>query len=65
MGYSEKQIAELAETVNKTPADVVVIGTPIDIRRVICFNKPAVRVRYELQEVGKPDLSDILKKKFQ
>jgi len=65
MGYSKKQIAELAETINRTPADVVVIGTPIDIRRVISFNKPAVRVRYELQEIGKPDLSDILKKKFQ
>jgi len=64
MGYSETQIRELEETINSIPADVVVIGTPIDLRRVIKLNKPAVRVRYELQEIGKPDLKDILTKKF-
>ncbi len=64
MGYSETQIKELEETINKIPADLVVIGTPIDLRRVVKLNKPAVRVRYELEEIGKPDLEDIIKEKF-
>ena len=61
MGYSPKQIAELEETINKAEADAVIIGTPIDLRRVVKINKPATRVRYELQEIGKPDLEDIIK----
>ncbi len=64
MGYSDTQIKELEETINKIPADLVVIGTPIDLRRVVKINKPAVRVRYELEEIGKPDLEDIIKEKF-
>ncbi|WP_422444438.1 cyclic 2,3-diphosphoglycerate synthase [Thermoanaerobacterium sp. DL9XJH110] len=62
MGYGEKQMKELEETVNRIDCDVVVSGTPIDITRVIKPNKPVVRVRYELQEIGKPDLYDVLKK---
>ena len=65
MGYGEKQMKELEETINRSDADLVVIGTPIDLRRVINFNKPAVRVRYELQEIGKPDLEDVLKDFFE
>ncbi len=61
MGYSKKQIAELEETINKAEADVVVIGTPIDLRRVVKINKPATRVKYELQEIGSPTLEDIIK----
>ena len=61
MGYGEKQIKELEETLNKADADTVIIGTPIDLRRLINLNKPAVRVRYELQEIGKPTLEDLLK----
>lgn len=49
MGYSNEQIAELEETIRRTPADVVV-GTPIDLRRVLKIDKPAVRVRYDLRE---------------
>ncbi len=64
MGYSDTQIKELEETINKIPADLVIIGTPIDLRRVVKLNKPAVRVRYELEEIGKPDLEDIIKEKF-
>ena len=64
MGYSEEQIRELEETINATPCDVVVIGTPVDLRRVLNLKKPAVRVKYELQEVSKPDLEDILEKRF-
>lgn len=62
MGYGEKQMRELEETVNRIDCDVVVSGTPIDITRVIRPNKPVVRVKYDLQEIGKPDLYDVLKK---
>ena len=62
MGYGEKQIKDLEETINKTDCDVVVIGTPIDLRKLVNINKPAVRVTYELQEIGKPDLTDVLQK---
>ncbi len=51
MGYGDAQVAELAETIARTPCDVVVVGTPIDLTRVVTLTKPAVRVRYELQEV--------------
>ncbi len=64
MGYGEEQIRELEETINATPCDAVVIGTPIDLRRVLNLNKPAVRVKYELQEVSKPNLEDILEEHF-
>lgn len=50
MGYGQAQISELAETIRRTPCDVVVIGTPIDLKRVLDIDKPAVRVRYELEE---------------
>jgi len=61
MGYSPHQMKELEETINATPADVIVIGTPVDLRRFLKLNKPAVRVRYELKELGKPDLEDVLR----
>lgn len=60
MGYGEKQIRELEKTINSSNADLVIIGTPIDLRRVMNLDKPAVRVKYELQEIGKPDLEDVL-----
>jgi predicted GTPase len=50
MGYGDAQVAELAETIRRTPCDAVVIGTPIDLRRVLKIDKPAVRVRYDLRE---------------
>ncbi len=61
MGYGPKQTAELAATINRTPADVIVIGTPVDLRHLIEMKQPALRVRYELQEIGKPDFEDILR----
>ncbi len=64
MGYSPNQIKELEETINKIPADLVIIGTPIDLRKVVKINKPAVRITYELEEIGKPDLEDIIKERF-
>jgi predicted GTPase len=60
MGYGPAQIAELEETINNSPAEVVVIGTPIDLRRVMTLQKPAVRVRYELEEIGTPRLAKLL-----
>jgi predicted GTPase len=61
MGYGSKQIKELEETINAVEADLVIIGTPIDLNRVVRLNKPSQRVRYELQEIGKPTLEDVLK----
>jgi len=60
MGYGEDQIRDLEETINNVPCDVVIIGTPVDLRRVVKFNKPAIRVRYDLDEITKPDLQDIV-----
>lgn len=60
MGYGERQIRELEATINATPADLVLIATPIDLRRITRLNKPAVRVRYELQEIGYPTLRQAL-----
>ncbi len=65
LGYSEKQIAELKETIDRTPCDVVVIGTPIDLRRVMTINKPTVRVKYELKILGPISLEQILEEFLQ
>ena len=64
MGYGKKQIQELEETIKRADADAVVIGTPIDLRRLIKIDKPAVRVRYELQEIGEPTLEEIINAKL-
>jgi predicted GTPase len=61
MGYGAKQIKDLEATINKTKADVVIIGTPIDLRRILKISKPMVRVSYDLQEIGRPTLEDVLK----
>jgi len=60
MGYGDQQVKDLETTINRTPCDAVIIGTPIDLNRLIKIRKPTVRVRYELQEIGKPDLMDVL-----
>ena len=60
VGYGEKQMNELKQTIDKVDCDLVLIATPIDLRRTIHFVKPALRVTYELQEIGKPDLDDAL-----
>ncbi len=64
MGYSAAQIKELETTINSTPADLVLIGTPIDLRRVLKLALPAQRVGYDLQEIGAPTLFDLLSAKF-
>jgi predicted GTPase len=61
MGYGAKQVGELEATLRAADCDLVIIATPIDLRRLIGLNKPSVRVRYELQEIGKPDLDDMLR----
>ncbi|MEM5814714.1 MAG: cyclic 2,3-diphosphoglycerate synthase, partial [Candidatus Aenigmatarchaeota archaeon] len=58
-GYSRQQLAELEATINDVPCDLVVIGTPVDLRKVIHINKPAVRVVYELKEISRPGLDEI------
>lgn len=65
LGYSDLQIKELEQTVNNaTDVDAVVVGTPIDLRRIINIKKPSTRVFYDLAEIGTPSLEDILKKMF-
>jgi len=61
MGYGEEQLKDLEATINATECDSVIVGTPIDLRRIIKINKPSVRVFYELQEIGKFTLEDALK----
>lgn len=60
MGYGEQQLKDLEETINKTECDAVIIGTPMDLSRVIQINKPCTRVHYDLDEVGDNNLTDIL-----
>jgi len=60
MGYGTEQVRDLEQTINKVPCDVVVIGTPIDLNRIIKIKKPTVRVTYQLQEIGRPNLEDVV-----
>jgi predicted GTPase len=60
MGYSEQQLKDLETTINNTDCDAVVIGTPIDLNRIVKINKPNTRVYYDLQEIGHPTLETIL-----
>ena len=60
MGYGDAQIRDLEATIAQVPCDLVIVGTPIDLGRLVKIDKPIVRARYELQEIGKPDLADAL-----
>jgi predicted GTPase len=60
MGYGRRQMEELRETIARSDADLVLIGTPIDLRRLIELDKPALRVTYRLQEIGEPTLASVL-----
>ena len=60
MGYGEEQLRDLETTINNTECDAVVIGTPIDLNRLIRIEKPNTRVFYDLQEIGEPTLDDVL-----
>ncbi len=65
MGYSPEQVRELKETIERTPADVVVIGTPFDLRQIMELSKPAVRVKYDLKEIEGPTLDELIPKTLQ
>jgi predicted GTPase len=60
MGYSQSQRHELEETINRTPCDVVLVATPVDLGRLLDLNKPSQRVSYEIEERTRPDFSEIL-----
>jgi predicted GTPase len=60
MGYGREMIHELEETINRAEADLIIVGTPIDLGRFLKINKPIQRARYELQEIGQPRLEDVL-----
>lgn len=64
MGYGGDQMADLEETINATPADMVIIATPIDLGKIINIKRPHQRVRYELQEIGQPTLTELLRERF-
>ncbi len=64
MGYGEGMVKELEKTINDSDADLVIIGTPIDLGRLLKLSKPAQRVRYELQVIGRPNLNDLLQERF-
>lgn len=60
MGYGQQQISDLEKTINKTECDTVVIATPIDLSRIVNIKKPAVKVDYELQEIGSPNFCELV-----
>jgi predicted GTPase len=64
MGYGDEQIKDLEETINSAPADMVLIATPIDLGRLVAIRQPSQRVRYELQEIGQPTLTELLQERF-
>jgi predicted GTPase len=61
MGYGEEQIRDLAASIEKVDCDCVVIATPIDLTRIVKINQPCTRVEYALQEIGQPDMEDVLR----
>lgn len=65
MGYGEEMVKDLETTINNADVDMVLSATPIDLTRIIQVNKPMQRVRYELQEIGRPTLEEILSEKFE
>jgi predicted GTPase len=65
LGYRADQMKELETTINSTPCDIVILGTPIDLGRLLNLNKPTTRARYELQEIGSPNLEEILNRTFE
>ena len=65
MGYGAQQVRDLEATIARVAADLVVIGTPIDLGRILRIDQPSQRVRYELQEIGQPTLEDVLRRQFQ
>ena len=65
IGYGDQQVRDLEATIDRVPCEVVVVGTPIDLRRLVHISKPVVRARYELQEIGQPDLAQVISDRLQ
>jgi predicted GTPase len=61
MGYGKKQVDELEKTINAIDCDLVLVGTPIDLSRIVNIKHEHVRVKYDLQEIGHPNLMDVIK----
>jgi predicted GTPase len=64
MGYGERQIRDLEKTIDDVKCDLVVLGTPIDLRRILNITKPSVRVRYDIRETTKPTLDEIIRSRL-
>jgi predicted GTPase len=64
MGYSKEQVSELEKTIELSGCEVVVSGTPVDLRRVINVKVPIARVYYELEEIGRPTLEEIIEQRL-
>ena len=64
VGYGKQQIRDLEATINSVPCDLVLIATPVDLTRIVSINKPMLKVSYELQETGKPDLMELIKNRL-
>jgi predicted GTPase len=64
VGYGDEQVRDLENTIRRVPCDAVIIATPVDLTRIITIDKPMLRVRYELQEIGKPDLKDLIQERL-
>lgn len=64
MGYGDEQVRNLEDTINQADCETVIIATPVDLKRIIKINKPTVRVQYELEEISKPGLKEILAERF-
>jgi predicted GTPase len=64
LGYNSDQLKELEKTINSTPCDIVILGTPANLAKLLKLNKPAVHAKYKLEEIGSPNLEEILSRHF-
>jgi predicted GTPase len=64
VGYGDEQVRDLEETIRRVPCDLVLVATPVDLTRLVKIGQPMLRVRYELAELGKPDLRQILQERM-
>ena len=65
LGYNPKQLEELEKTINSAPCDAIILGTPANLKRLLKLNKPTAQAKYELKELGSPNLEEILSHTFQ
>ena len=62
MGYASQQRKDLEDTINNTPCELVLIATPVDLTELIKINKPTMRINYEIEEIGRPTITDVIEK---